>query len=110
MLSPPFRERRHARLIRASRSEALQYNKTAAARVRAAAECIEAALTSLTALLDNSLIDSPLLATRGGSSQAERSLSEFVGLSFVCFGTLPVILNFGFECQYFLAFFGSEPL
>ena len=61
-----------------------QYNKTAAARVRAAPECIEEALTSLTALLDNSLIDSPLLATRGGSSQAERSLSEFVGLSFVC--------------------------
>ena len=58
----------------------LAYKKTAAARVRAAAECIEEALTSLTALLNNSLIDSPLLAAWGESSQAERSLFEFARL------------------------------
>jgi len=52
-------------------------NKTAAARVRAAAECIQKALTSLTALLNNSLIDSLRLAVSGGSSQAERLLFEF---------------------------------
>ena len=54
--------------------------KTAAARVRAAAECIQKALTSLTALLNNSLIDSLQLAALGGSSQAERLLFEFARL------------------------------
>ena len=58
----------------------LAYKKTAAARVRAAAECIQEALTSLTALLNNSLIDFLQLAASGGSSQAERSLFEFVRL------------------------------
>src|SRR5262249_28190271 len=52
-------------------------NKTAAARVCAAAEfCMEETLTSLAALLDNSLIDSLPLAVRGESFQAEHSLSE----------------------------------
>jgi hypothetical protein len=55
-------------------------NKTAAARVCAAAECIQKALTSLTALLNNSLIDSLQLAALGGSSQAERLLFEFARL------------------------------
>jgi hypothetical protein len=58
-------------------SGAATVQKTAAARVRAAAECIEETLTSLTALLNNSLIDSPLLAASAGSSQAERSLFGF---------------------------------
>src|SRR5262245_35763328 len=55
-------------------------NKTAAARVRAAAGCIQEALTSLTAHLNNSLIDSLQLAASGGSSQAERLLFEFARL------------------------------
>jgi len=55
-------------------------NKTAAARVRAAAECIQKALTSLTAPLNNSLIDSLQPEAWGGSFQAERSPSEFARL------------------------------
>src|SRR5262245_45790413 len=47
-------------------------NKTAAARIRAAADCIEEPLTSLTAFLNNSLSDCLRLAASGGSSQAER--------------------------------------
>ena len=59
-------------LIGAFYSETAQsYKKTAAARVRAAAECIEEPLTSLTAFLNNSFIDSPRLAVSGGSFQAE---------------------------------------
>jgi hypothetical protein len=72
-------EGRHARLgIRASHSEAATVQTKQPPRgFRAAAECIEETLTSLTALLDDSLIDSPQLAAWGESSQAERSLSEF---------------------------------
>jgi hypothetical protein len=58
----------------------LAYKRTAAAQVRAAAECIEETLTSLTALLNNRLIDSLQLAASGGSSQAERLLFEFARL------------------------------
>jgi len=54
------------------RGPVLYSKKTAAARVRAAAECIQETLTSLTALLNNSLIDCSLLVAPGGSSQAER--------------------------------------
>jgi hypothetical protein len=61
--------------ISASHSDTATVQKTAAARVRAAAEfCIEETLTSLTTLLDDSLIDSRRLAALGGSSQPERSL------------------------------------
>jgi hypothetical protein len=55
----------------------IRYKKTAAARIRAAAECIEETLTSLTALLNNSLSDCSLLAARGGPSQAGRSRFGF---------------------------------
>ena len=48
---------------------------------RAAAECIWETLTSLTALLDDSLIDFPRLAALGEPSQAERSLSESARLA-----------------------------
>jgi hypothetical protein len=42
--------------------------------------CIQEALTSLTALLDNSLIDSPQPVAWVGSSQAQRLLLNLLGL------------------------------
>jgi hypothetical protein len=57
--------------------ERLKYKKNSRrADSRAAAECIEETLTSLTALPNNSLIDCSLPVAWGGSSQAERLLSE----------------------------------
>ena len=57
-------------------------SKTAAARVRAAAEfCIQESLTSLTALLDNSVIDCLLPEAWGESFQAEHLLSGFAQLA-----------------------------
>ena len=66
----------HAMRSALRKAKRLAYKKTAAARVRAAAECIEETLTSLTALPNNSLIDCSLPVAWGGSSQAERLLSE----------------------------------
>jgi len=64
-----------------SHREAATVQKTAAARVRAAAECIEEPLTSLTAFLNNSLIDSLRLAERDEPSQAEHLLAESARLA-----------------------------
>ena len=52
--------------------ETKKVQKTAAARVRAAAACIEETLTSLTAPLNNSFSGYSRLAALGGPSEAER--------------------------------------